>query len=219
MCMRILCYGTLVQALLPFVDARPLGPSLARPLASKVAAATARPCAKAHPHFPPEGTGCKARPAWAPEARPPQLRFLPCSPPHLLNPHIPLSRPPHPSATRVRRHHPRASPPAPPAASPATPPPAHPWYTSPPLPCPLSRYGKEEAKLSKGCAADGAGGRARVGVACPGGWGVVWGGDITVGAWTWATLPRLGRKIPQYAPQLRKNRQLWVVRYMMLCIF
>ena len=47
------------RALLPFVDARPSWPSLARPLASKVAAATARPCAKAHPPIPPEGTGCK----------------------------------------------------------------------------------------------------------------------------------------------------------------
>ena len=37
--------------------------SLARPLASKAAAATARPCVKAHPHFPPEGTGRKPRPA------------------------------------------------------------------------------------------------------------------------------------------------------------
>ena len=41
-----------------------------------------------------------------------------------------------------------------------------------------------------------------------GGW--LGGGDIMVGAWTGATLPRLGHKMPQYAPQLGKNGYLSV---------
>jgi len=101
-------------------------PSSARPLASDVAAATARRRDTAH--FLPRLKARTAthRPLECWDRCHPRRRFLPCLPPQHLNPQYLTAPTAPPLSHRVRRHYPCVPTPAPPAASPATPPLAHP---------------------------------------------------------------------------------------------